>query len=256
MTMPDDDPHANADSWYAIAQNHNCGGQFAEAVAAYSTALECDPHHAKARLGRGLALQQTGEHEAAIRDFTDVVQRFPKWAGLYITYYSRAYSYKALGRLTAAVDDCNQVMQGNPDHIDALYLRGVALKELGDFEHAAEDLNAVIEADPTYHEAYYARGTLFYMQRRWEEAIADLSDFLRHASPADGIVVDSHRLRGIAAFELGRNQAALEDLSLAIEANSTDASTYMRRSQVFKAMGDSDRAEVDFKKANSLLSSG
>ena len=144
MTKPADDPNANGDSWYAIAQNHNCGGQFAEAVAAYSTALEFDPHHAKARLGRGLALQRMGEHEAAIRDFTEVIQRFPTWAGLSIAYYSRAGSYKALGQLTAAVDDCNQVMQSNADQIDALYLRGTALKELGDIEHAAEDLNAVI----------------------------------------------------------------------------------------------------------------
>jgi tetratricopeptide (TPR) repeat protein len=248
------DSHITAERWYQTGQRYNCAGQFEEAVVAYSTALESDPRHTKARLGRGLALQRLGDHEAAIRDFTDVLQRVSNRSASSIAYYGRACSLEALGRLTEAVDDCNQVLQSKADHIDALYLRGIAMKGVGNIERAAEDFSAVIEADPAYHEAYYTRATLFYMQGRWEEAIDDFSVVLRYASATDEIVVDSYRLRGIAAFHVGRNRAALADFLSAIEANPTDASIYMWRSQVYKAMGDSERAEADFKKATSLLS--
>jgi tetratricopeptide (TPR) repeat protein len=154
--------------------------------------------------------------------------------------------------LELAVDDCSQAVQRKADCLDAFYLRGTALKELGQIERAMEDLNVVLQGEPTYHEAHYARGSLFYLQGRWEEAIDDFSEFLKRAPATSCLVVDCYRLRGIAAHELGRNRAALEDLTLAIEADPTNATTYLRRSQVYDALGESDRAAADFKKATGL----
>lgn len=254
-TMPADQREPDADSWYAVGQDHNRSGRYAEAVAAYSAALEIDPRHATARLGRGMALQRLGEHETAIHDFTEVIQSFPRWAGLCYAYYGRASSHHALGRLPAVVDDCNEALRSNPENLDALYLRGIALKHLDELERATEDMSGVIEADPTYREAYYTRGTLLMLEGRYEEALADLSTYLNLSSPTDEFAVGCHHLRGVAAFELGQHQAALEYFTLAIEAEPANASSYMRRSQVYRAMGDSERAEADFDKGRSLLRS-
>ena len=105
------DPRARGNSWYVMAQDHSRAKQDAEAIAAYSKAIELAPDHTKARCGRGLALQRIEDHEAALRDFEDVIQRVPQWAGIRYAYYSRAYSYRALGRLTEAISDCNQSLQ-------------------------------------------------------------------------------------------------------------------------------------------------
>ena len=242
----------NADAWYSTAQSHARDGEQAQAVVAYSSVLEHDPNHVKALVGRGMALQQIGEHEAAIRDFSDVIERTPQWAGLYVAFYCRACSQKALGRLEATIEDASRAIERNPNHIDALYLRGTVLKELGQTENAIEDLSVVLQADPNCHEAYYARGTLFHLRGRWQEAVDDFSAFLEYTPASDGIVTDCHRLRGIAAYELGQHEAALADLSAAIESAPTDATSYFRRSQVFQSMGDAERAKEDFTKATSL----
>jgi tetratricopeptide (TPR) repeat protein len=247
---------SDADAWYRIAQNHNAAGQYLEAVAAYSAALERDPGHTTARLGRGLALQRMGMHEAAVDDFSEVIERYPEWEGMYLAYYSRALSENALQELEATVDDCNEVLRIKPDHVDALYLRGITLKALGDTERAIEDIDAVLVADARYREAYYSRGTLFYMMGRWEEAIDDFTSFLGSASITGEDVTNSYRLRGIAAHQLGQHAAALNDLSSAIERDPNSATTYLRRSQVYAAMGDSARAEADFNTGTSLMAPG
>ena len=247
---------ADADAWYLLAQNHNTAGQYTEAVAAYSAALDRDPSHATARVGQGLALQHMGRHEAAVDDFSEVIERYPEWEGVYIAYYSRALSQSALQELEATVDDCNEALSVKPDYVAALYLRGITLKALGDTEQAIKDINAVLEVDATYHEAYYSRGTLFYMTGRWEEAIDDFTRFLGHSSTADDDATNCYRLRGIAAHQLGQYATALQDLSLAIERDPTSATAYLRRSQVYAAMGDSARAEADFKTGTSLTTTG
>lgn len=247
MLEPDD-----ADAWYSAAQRHARVGEQAQAVVAYSSVLAHDPDHVKARVGRGMALQQTGEHDAAIRDFSDVIERTPQWAGLYVVFYCRACSQKALGRLDATIEDASRAIERNPNHIDALYLRGTALKEIGQTENAIEDLNIVLQADPNYHDAYYARGTIFHLRGQWREAVDDFTAFLKHAPASNGFVIDCHRLRAIAAYELGQHESALVDLSSAIESDPSDAPSYFRRSQVFQAMGDAERAKADIIKATSL----
>jgi tetratricopeptide (TPR) repeat protein len=249
-------PFVSADESYILAQDFAVSGRLADAIEAYTSAINGDPGHINARCGRGLALQRIGEHERAIDDFDAVISSYQDWPGIYIAFYGRAGSQYALGQYVDAIEDCDDTIRRKPQHTDAIYLRGISLKALGDIEHALEDLDVVLRVDATYREAYYSRGTLFYMMGRWEEAIDDFTSFLRHAATTGEDATNCYRLRGIAAHQLGQHEAALKDLSLAIERDPSSATTYLRRSQVYTAMGDSARAEADFKTGNSLMATG
>ena len=60
---------------------------------------------------------------------------------------NRATALLKLGRPRAAVRDCDQALQENPDSAKALRVRGKARKELGQWEAALQDLSASQQID-------------------------------------------------------------------------------------------------------------
>jgi tetratricopeptide (TPR) repeat protein len=80
-------------------------------------------------------------------------------------------------------------------------------------------------------------------------AIADFSDCL--AGGMDSY--DVRLLRGLAFHRIGRHTEAIDDLSRAISLCPDVGSTYIRRWQVYKEMGDDKSAAQDFEVGNKLL---
>ncbi|OBQ35943.1 MAG: hypothetical protein AN485_12500, partial [Anabaena sp. MDT14b] len=63
-----------------------------------------------------------------------------------------------LGDYEGAITDYNQVIQINPDDIDAYYCRGNAHFDLGKYAAAIADYTQVIKMNFHYVNAYYNRG--------------------------------------------------------------------------------------------------
>ena len=83
----------------------------------------------------------------------------------------------------------------------------------------------------------------------WRRAIEDFDAFIASQTDHYGALL----LRGLAYHQLGANESAIADLSKAIELRPQDGATYIRRWQVYKAMGETAKAEADFATGRSLM---
>jgi tetratricopeptide (TPR) repeat protein len=238
----------DADAHYRQGQEFANVEDYESAIAEYSQAIELNPRHLKAIIGRGLSLQCMGKTEAAIADFDKGIAAGGTWAE---AYYSRASAYKSLDRDAEALADYNAAIQMKPDYIDALYGRAVVLKKMGQMETALDDLNHVLTSNPFYSEARHTRATIHYFLGDWRRAIDDFDAFLvsQHHFGA-------YLLRGLACHQAGENESAIADLSSAIALRPEDGTTYIRRWQVYGAMGETAKAEADFAKDRSLMEKG
>ena len=106
MTNPQD-----ADSWYTVAQQHNREARHAEAIEAYTRALDLEADHVKARLGRALASHRVGKYAEAISDCTVAITRYPDWAGIWVAYYTRAGAAARVGKPSR---NCLRLQRGAP----------------------------------------------------------------------------------------------------------------------------------------------
>jgi tetratricopeptide (TPR) repeat protein len=243
----------DAEGSYQAAQDFARSGKHDEAILAYSSAIDADPRHLKARLGRGLALQRLGQHLDAIADFDDVINNHRDWGGTWVAYYSRAGSRLALGQHAEVVEDCDEVIRRNPEYINAFHARGEAWKALGDYDAALSDMNVVLDADPNHPQAYLVRGQIHYDHERWAEAFGDLTQAIEGFGEHSEQTRQCYYLRGLVAHELGDFRVAIDDFSRAIELRPNDPGAYLRRAYAYRELGDDVRADADFQAGSELL---
>ena len=228
-------------------------GAYADAITAYSTAIDADPDHVAARVGRGLTLQRLGEHEKALTDFDEAISSFPDWTGAFASYYSRAVSRNALGQHDKALSDCNEAIMRRGEFADALYLRGTIRKALQQVQEAISDMDTVLEIDPTYWEASLERGKLHLLQENWRQAVVDFSVAIDRASLGKTNIRECLYLRGLAEQWLGQHQDAITDFTKVIELAPNDGGAYLRRSLSHREMGDAAMADIDIQAGMSRL---
>jgi tetratricopeptide (TPR) repeat protein len=90
---------------------HHINGDFDQAIAACTNAIQLDPNDANVYFFRGSAYLNKGDYDSAIADFTQAIQLNPNNSMIY----------------------CN---------------RGVAYAGKGDFDRTAEDIDTVLRLDP------------------------------------------------------------------------------------------------------------
>lgn len=242
-----------ADAHYRQGQEFATTGDPERAVEEYTRAIDLDAYHLKAVFGRGLALYRMGKAEAALSDLDSVIEHAQTWAE---AYYSRALAHAALDHDAEALADYNAAIQWKPDYIDAFCGRAVVLKKLGRMEAALDDLNHVLTSDPSYSEALHTRATIHYFLGDWQRAVDDFTAFLRSPLHQQQHDFGALLLRGLAFHRLEKSELAVADLSRAIELRPDDGTTYIRRWEVYKAMGETAKAEADWAKGRVLMGKG
>jgi len=95
------------------------------------------------RVRQAEKLHLAGDYEGAIAQFSKILRRQP---GHLEALVCRAYSYVALERYEAALQDCNQAIQVRPDYETAYACRAkVKLDGAGDREGAIADLKQCLQ---------------------------------------------------------------------------------------------------------------
>lgn len=87
----------------------------------------------------------------------------------------------------------------------------------------------------------YLQGVAYFNDGEYEQAVDSLDDAIRFNS----VDSEAHRYRGRARSKLGRRQAALDDLSRAIDLDPTLALAYDDRGVVYQTLGQHQRAIED-----------
>jgi hypothetical protein len=130
--------------------------------------------------------------------------------------------------------------------------KAMAARLNNDFAGAEASLGQAIVDAPTTGNYYYWRGDTRIRLEHFEDAAIDFSRSIE-LMPQDRA---SRVGRGIARLWLGESQAAVEDLSFAIDATTTPdritAWAYRARGLAHAALGDSDGAVSDYRTYLSL----
>ena len=79
-------------------------------------------------------------------------------------------------KLTAALDDYNEVLKLSPKSVYALYNRGFIYMLMGDYTSAIGSFNEAIAIKPDLGEAFYNRGLMYFKLGNREKGVADLSN--------------------------------------------------------------------------------
>ncbi|XP_064870804.1 sperm-associated antigen 1-like, partial [Oncorhynchus nerka] len=87
---------------------------------------------------------KANDYEEAVVYYTRSLSVVPTVAG----YNNRAQSEIQLQHWHNALNDCQKVLEMEPDNMKALLRRATVLKQQGNYQRAAEDLRNVLQTEP------------------------------------------------------------------------------------------------------------
>jgi tetratricopeptide (TPR) repeat protein len=119
-------------------------GKTAEAMAAFSRAIELRPGFPDALVQRARLRALTGNPKAALTDIDAALRISPTPAN----HLERSTIRAIGGDLAGAIDDCTEAIRMKPDYVDAYVRRGVARLDRGERTPAAEDFSRALQLAP------------------------------------------------------------------------------------------------------------
>jgi tetratricopeptide (TPR) repeat protein len=149
--------------------------KYAEAAAAYASAIALDPQNWRYYLNLGLSDKKLAKPEEALAAFKKAVDLSPE------SFSANKETGEALakaGLLAEARPYYEKAVSLNPDDPNARYNSGLCLVAAGEPEEALAQFRRAVELDPNYADAYYEIGTLMISQNKVAEAVANLEKFV------------------------------------------------------------------------------
>jgi len=103
---------ASATWWFDQGADYHQQGDYENAIAAYSQAIELDPSFAEAYYGRGFAYHSLGNYAQAITDYTEAIAMNPGWD---LPYLNQGLAYVNTGDTALAIADFLWVLEISTD---------------------------------------------------------------------------------------------------------------------------------------------
>ena len=199
-----------------FAKEFNSGGfEFTNALADLDQALVLDPRRSEAYALRGLLLTLKDETQKALADFSKSIELDAE----------NAFAYA---------------------------MRGILYKDLGENERAKSDFQQALKlTEQPVDDAknQFIRGYTYLLNDEYDRAIA-VFDQLAKLNP--DVLPQVYVLRAIANGVRKNNDAAILDLSKAINLNPDHALLYVLRAAVYEEKEDYDKAIGDYSRASKL----
>lgn len=157
----------------------------------------------------------------------------------------RAQSYIMLGDHARAVPDLTLAiaLTGGKD-INLIMVRGLAYQGAGNREKAVVDFTTYINKTGGNPKIHARRGLALYDLKRFDESIDDWDKFIAKKPTAF-----AYYMRGRAWRGAKKLKKAIADFGIAIKKDSKLVEAYVARGGSRLAMGETAKAEADFKKA-------
>ncbi|MGL4907881.1 MAG: trypsin-like peptidase domain-containing protein [Bacteroidales bacterium] len=178
-------------------------------------AIELEANYAPAHFLKGLILTIVQDYNLAIRSFSRQIQLEPNEA---IGYYFRGVIYGELKKFKEAIKDLTKYIQrGDVDDsriLTAYHTRGIAYCNNKQFVNAIRDLTFCINNGSIdvvlQEESYYWRAQAYLYSDQFNRGIKDLTIYIKSGNSA--YIDAAYGLRGIAKFNLGRNDEGCKDV--------------------------------------------
>jgi tetratricopeptide (TPR) repeat protein len=157
-------------------------GRNEAALEDFDRALELDPTYPQAYIHRGELLFRLGMYERAIDDLDRVLSSNPSYLD---GYGIRARARVELGQYDAAIADFSEAIRRGAG-IEALNDRGIACLRAGRVDAAVNDFDRVLELAPLRSDIRHNRGVALARAGRIDEALADFNVVLEQDATALG----------------------------------------------------------------------
>jgi tetratricopeptide (TPR) repeat protein len=123
--------------------------------------------------------------------------------------------------------------------------------EAGNYQAAADDYDKGLKLDPDHPGIWNHLGTCYLNLHRYEDALAAFEKEISVAG-SDSIAHEGYDGLGEAYADMKQFQKALDAYNHAIAIDPDDAEAYEGRAEVYKALGQSAKAQQDRQKAKRL----
>lgn len=185
------------------------------------------------------------QYEEAVKSYTEAIQL---QANNSMFYNSRGCAYDNLGEYNKAISDYNVAIAIGPLNAVFYYNRGHSYDKLEEYDKAISDYTRAIELSPNNATAYNNRGSIYIVLGRTDEAISDFNKAIELNSK----FANPYKHLGNIYKEQSDYTRSIEFLSKAIELNLEYKDAYLLRAEVYRLLGETEKAAVDEEMAKKL----
>lgn len=189
----------------------------------------------------GFSKLETGDFEAAIEEFSKVVEVQPEFLDAYLF---RGVACFNLSQYERAISDWDRIVQKDPEHHVAYFNRSAARMQLEQTDLALADIDQAIQLEPTNPRCYIQRAVIQLFRVAYDSALEDAARAIEFGAAKAG-----HSLRA-SIFEenLGDLPSAITEWTRILKIDPKNGWAYCSRGILWAATGDRKRAIRDLQK--------
>jgi tetratricopeptide (TPR) repeat protein len=195
-------------------------GNYAAAIADYTSALNLDKNLVSVYANRGKAYLKAGKFRDAVNDFNKALKEDPADFG---TYLQRAGAYAGNRMWDQAIKDLQLYLKYFNNDQTVLHRCGEYYYEAEDYINALKYFNLNLRDDPNNSLYYKSRGKTYLRTATYRYALSDLSMSL-DLNPGDA---ETWMFMGLAKIRSGEKEKGCSDLQRAQRMGNVEAVKYI-----------------------------
>lgn len=203
---------------------------------------EANSKNTKALHGRGRVLTKLQRYDRALEDL-ETASDLDKGNELILIDLA-AVKY-LLADYSGSAREYERILSAHKNDVDALYGRGISYAALGQNDEAIADFEKIVKLKPGYDRAYRQMCTTFLAMNQPDKAEAAITVAMK----ACGTDADMYFSRGLARYQMGHKDEAIEDYNEAIREEPKRKEYYNDRGYVLMELGRIEDAKKDFRQA-------
>lgn len=205
----------------------------------YTMSLNMDNGDTQTLMFRALLYWTMAEDRRVLEDCQRIIELDPQNA---FAYLLRGSSNQYLGDRLTPPADFTQAVNLEPTNADIYALIGSTYVQTGDTMNAMMNLNRAIQIDQRNARSYYFRGVVYMEETNYTRAVEEFT----RAIEIEPMYLDPYYDRGWTHARQGNYQAAISDFDQVITINAQFQWGYLGRGVVYELSGNPQAAVQDY----------